>query len=331
MSKFIKIAFFFFIGILLIWWSLHQIPAEEWTKFTLALKDSKLWIVFPVFIILGLSHFLRALRWRLIMEPLGYKPSIGNTYFAVLIGLGATAIYPFLAYETVEQLVEKGNIPLTARQAVLNYRKGINKGLYKIMSKMGISTVASYRCSNLFEAVGINQNVMKLCFPDLPSRIQGADFADFQQDVQQRANSAWLKRKPLNHGGQLKYVHDGEYHAYNPDVVQSLQKAVRSGKYADYKVYSDFVNQRPVAHLRDLFSLNKANATPVDLEQVQAAEQLYPRFDSAAMSIGALSPYSPRDFLACEVQIRGFSHMCAITFAPSGSTQKNSWCWPNGG
>ena len=86
MGKFLKIGFFFLLGIALIWWSLHQIPAEEWTKFTLALKQSKLWIVFPVFIILGLSHFLRALRWRLIMEPLGYRPSIANTYLAVLIG-----------------------------------------------------------------------------------------------------------------------------------------------------------------------------------------------------------------------------------------------------
>jgi uncharacterized membrane protein YbhN (UPF0104 family) len=80
----------------LIWWSLHQIPAEEWTKFTLALKQSKLWIVFPVFIILGLSHFLRALRWRLIMEPLGYRPSIANTYLAVLIGYLANLAVPRL-------------------------------------------------------------------------------------------------------------------------------------------------------------------------------------------------------------------------------------------
>jgi uncharacterized membrane protein YbhN (UPF0104 family) len=80
----------------LIWWSLHQIPAEEWTKFTLALKQSKLWIVFPVFIILGLSHFLRALRWRLIMEPLGYRPSIANTYLAVLIGYLANLAIPRL-------------------------------------------------------------------------------------------------------------------------------------------------------------------------------------------------------------------------------------------
>lgn len=96
MGKLLKIGFFFLLGIALIWWSLHQIPAEEWTKFTLALKDSKLWIVFPVFIILGLSHLLRALRWRLIMEPLGYKPSIGNTYLAVLIGYLANLAVPRL-------------------------------------------------------------------------------------------------------------------------------------------------------------------------------------------------------------------------------------------
>ncbi len=96
MGKFLKIGFFFLLGIALIWWSLHQIPAEEWTKFTLALKQSKLWIVFPVFIILALSHFLRALRWRLIMEPLGYQPSIANTYLAVLIGYLANLAIPRL-------------------------------------------------------------------------------------------------------------------------------------------------------------------------------------------------------------------------------------------
>ena len=96
MSKFIKIAFFFFIGILLIWWSLHQIPPQEWDKFTIALKKSKLWIIFPVGLILGLSHLVRALRWRLIMEPLGYKPSIINTFFAVLIGYLANLAVPRL-------------------------------------------------------------------------------------------------------------------------------------------------------------------------------------------------------------------------------------------
>ena len=96
MGKFLKIAFFFLIGILLIWWSLHQIPPQEWDKFKLSLKHSRFWIIIPVFVLLGLSHFLRALRWRLIMEPLGYQPGIINTYLAVLIGYLANLAIPRL-------------------------------------------------------------------------------------------------------------------------------------------------------------------------------------------------------------------------------------------
>ena len=96
MGKFLKIGFFFLIGILLIWWSLHQIPPQEWDKFTTALKSTKYWVLLPVFVILTFSHFLRALRWRLIMEPLGYKPSIANTFLAVLIGYLANLAVPRL-------------------------------------------------------------------------------------------------------------------------------------------------------------------------------------------------------------------------------------------
>ena len=210
-------------------------------------------------------------------------------HFAVLIGLGATAVYPFLAYETIEQMVDKKEIDLSPMQAVVNYRNGINKGLYKIMSKMGISTVASYRSSKLFEAVGIHSDVIELCFKGIHSRIQGANFEDFEQDLQNLARVAWLKRKTINHGGLLKYVHGGEYHAYNPDVVTSLQKAVVSGNYEDYAVYRDLVNKRSASHLRDLMQLNLAEQ-PIAIEQVEPAEKLFPRFDTAAMSIGALSP-----------------------------------------
>ena len=96
MAKFFKIGFFFLVGILLIWWSLHQIPPQEWDKFTKALAKSKFWLILPIFFILGLSHFIRALRWRLIMEPLGYKPSIMNTFLAVLIGYLANLAIPRL-------------------------------------------------------------------------------------------------------------------------------------------------------------------------------------------------------------------------------------------
>jgi glutamate synthase (NADPH/NADH) large chain len=210
-------------------------------------------------------------------------------HFAVLLGLGATAIYPFLAYETIEQMAERGEFNHPVLTAVLNYRKGINKGLYKIMSKMGISTIASYRSSKLFEAVGINSNVMNLCFKGVHSRIQGASFEDFEQDALNLNRIAWLKRKKMSHGGLLKYVHDGEYHAYNPDVVKNLQVAVKSGAYEDYKCFSELVNHRAPANLRDLLEL-VSDLPAININDVEPAENLYKRFDTAAMSIGALSP-----------------------------------------
>jgi glutamate synthase (NADPH/NADH) large chain len=210
-------------------------------------------------------------------------------HFAVLIGLGATAVYPFLAYETIEQMVENKELDITAMQAILNYRKGINKGLYKIMSKMGISTIASYRSSKLFEAIGINKDVSALCFAGIPSRIQGANFDDFEQDSINLNRIAWLKRKSISHGGLLKYVHGGEYHAYNPDVVTSLQIAVKSGNYLDYQKFSALVNEREPTHFRDLLEIQPAGDA-ISIDDVEPAESLFPRFDTAAMSIGALSP-----------------------------------------
>ncbi|PSJ43821.1 glutamate synthase large subunit [Zobellella endophytica] len=209
--------------------------------------------------------------------------------FAVLLGFGATAIYPYLAYETLGCMVETGILKMPLREALLNFRNSINKGLYKVMSKMGISTAASYRCSQLFEAIGLHQDVVELCFKGVSSRVQGAAFEDFQQDLFNLNRLAWIARKPLNQGGLLKYVHDGEYHSYNPDVVNSLQQAVRSGSYDDYKTYARLVNERPVAMLRDLFTL-KDTGQGIDLDQVEPAKALFPRFDSAAMSIGALGP-----------------------------------------
>ncbi|MDO2946800.1 glutamate synthase large subunit [Aeromonas simiae] len=210
-------------------------------------------------------------------------------HFAVLLGFGATAIYPYLAYETLAKQVEEGVLKMSLRDAMLNFRNGINKGLYKVMSKMGISTVASYRCSQLFEAVGLSKSIVDLCFRGVSSRIAGADFADIQQDLHNLSQRAWIERKPLNQGGLLKFVHGGEYHTYNPDVVRTLQEAVRSGNYADYKEYAKLVNERPVATLRDLMVL-KTGQTPLPVEQVEPAQDLFKRFDSAAMSIGALGP-----------------------------------------
>ena len=228
--------------------------------------------------------------------------------FAVLIGFGATAVYPYLVYETLAQMIDHGTINKNYRSVMLNYRNGINKGLYKIMSKMGISTIASYRCAKLFEAVGLHEDVVKACFAGVTSRISGANFEDFQQDLFNLSKRAWLKRKPLEQGGLLKYIHGGEYHAYNPDVVQKLQKAVNNGNYDDYKQYAKEVNNRPVATFRDLLKLKIDQEKSISLDQVEPCEALFKRFDSAAMSIGALSPEAHESLAQAMNTLGGYSN-----------------------
>ncbi|WP_461102275.1 glutamate synthase central domain-containing protein, partial [Staphylococcus aureus] len=193
-------------------------------------------------------------------------------HFAVLLGFGATAIYPYLAYETLGRLVDTHAIAKDYRTVMLNYRNGINKGLYKIMSKMGISTIASYRCSKLFEAVGLHDDVVGLCFQGAVSRIGGASFEDFQQDLLNLSKRAWLARKPISQGGLLKYVHGGEYHAYNPDVVRTLQQAVQSGEYSDYQEYAKLVNERPATTLRDLLAITPGE-NAVNIADVEPASE----------------------------------------------------------
>ena len=211
--------------------------------------------------------------------------------FACLIGYGASCVYPYLAYASLYAMRRSGEIDAGSEDAALAraYRKGINKGLYKIMSKMGISTVASYRGAQLFEIVGLATEVVELCFEGTTSRIAGATFEDLQADIASLAKLAWNKRKTIEQGGLLKYVHGGEYHAYNPDIIGTLHEAVRSGRYEDYKAFSSLVNQRPVASLRDLFKFAEG-VKAIPLEEVEPVEAIYKRFDSAGMSLGALSP-----------------------------------------
>ncbi|MBM7037522.1 glutamate synthase large subunit [Vibrio ulleungensis] len=244
--------------------------------------------------------------------------------FAVLLGFGATAIYPYLAYETLGKVIDDGAIDKSYRQVMQNYQNGINKGLYKIMSKMGISTIASYRCSQLFEAVGLSESVVDLCFKGVTTRIQGADFADFQQDLFNLSRKAWAKRKSIDHGGLLKYVHGGEYHAYNPDVVSTLQTAVKTGEANDYKTYAKHVNARPAAMLRDLMQLKKSDS-PLALDQIEPNTELFKRFDSAAMSIGALSPEAHQALATAMNRLGGYSNSGEGGEDPSRfGTERNS-------
>ena len=213
-------------------------------------------------------------------------------HFACLIGYGATAVYPYMAYQTLFDMMKKGSVKMDAQARLelgRSYRRGIRKGLFKIMSKMGISTIMSYRGAQLFEIVGLADEVVGLCFKGTVSRIQGAGFGDLEEDQRYLARRAFDPREELEQGGLHKYVHGGEYHMYNPDVIATLQSAVITGEYERYRLYASLVNQRPVSCLRDLFRPAEGRQ-PIPLEEVEPLEDILARFDSAGMSLGALSP-----------------------------------------
>ena len=213
-------------------------------------------------------------------------------HFACLIGYGATAVYPYMAYQTLFDMLQSRSVGASAEtRAELgrSYRRAIRKGLFKIMSKMGISTIGSYRSSQLFEIVGLGSEVVDLCFRGTVSRIQGAGFDDLEDDQRRLAQNAWNPLAPVEQGGLLRFMHGGEYHMYNPDVIATLQAAVMAGDYEQYKAYASLVNDRPASCLRDLFALNP-KVGPIDLAEVEPAADILKRFDSAGMSLGALSP-----------------------------------------
>ncbi|MDR2871280.1 MAG: glutamate synthase large subunit [Xanthomonadaceae bacterium] len=212
---------------------------------------------------------------------------------ACLLGVGATAVYPYLSYQTLFDMGRRGILQLKKgaeqRQIGRSYRKGICKGLSKIISKMGICTISSYRGAQLFEIVGLDQEVVDLCFTGTPSRIGGVGFSRLEQEAQELCERAWNDVQGREIGGLLKYIHGGEYHMYNPDVVITLQQATRTGDFADWQRYTDAVHARPPSALRDMLRLKKADR-PTPLEQVTGASDLLRRFDTAAISLGALSP-----------------------------------------
>ena len=210
-------------------------------------------------------------------------------HFAALLGYGATAVHPYLALQSLSDMVRQGEIDKDTFSVVeRNYCRGIDKGLLKICSKMGISAVTSYRGAQLFEVVGLAREVVDLCFVGSVSRIEGAGFEELAADQRQLAAHAW-SRQDLRQGGLLKYVHDEEYHAFNPDIVQALQAAARSGDMEDYRVFQGLVNSREPMVLRDLLRLREG-VESIPIEEVEPVEEITSRFDSAGMSLGALSP-----------------------------------------
>lgn len=228
-------------------------------------------------------------------------------HMACLLGAGATLIYPYFAYEVIGQMLRFKQFPsVTPNQALNNYRKAIDKGLYKIMSKMGISTITSYRGSQLFEVIGLSTTIRDHAFSKMACRIGGVDLSDLDAEQRLRQQRAFVDKASTPVGGILKYMRGGEYHAYNPDVVQLLQAAVVTGDYNDYGKYRDAVNHRTPATLRDLLSFTNCQAIAID--DVEPMSDILRRFDSAAMSLGALSPEAHETLAAAMNELGGRSN-----------------------
>lgn len=229
-------------------------------------------------------------------------------HFACLLAFGATAIYPYLAYQLISSMTQNDELAVDWQlQARRNYRYGINKGLKKIMAKMGICTVSSYRGAQLFDILGLDQEVVDNCFTGSVNCISGFNFDDLYQMHLKTMHDAYDPHKTVEQIGRYKFNMHGEYHAFNPYVVMSLQNAVKTGSYKQYQVFADYVDNRGVHMLRDMLELQNASK-PVDLDEVMSAEELFPYFDTAGMSLGALSPEAHEAMAAAMNRLGGKSN-----------------------
>jgi glutamate synthase (NADPH) large chain len=217
-------------------------------------------------------------------------------HMAALIGFGAAAINPYMAFESIEDMLDrKVIIGLDREKALANYVKAAGKGVLKVMSKMGISTVASYTGAQLFQAVGISQAVLDEYFAGLTCPTGGIDLDDIADDVATRHALAFLARpeerahRELEVGGEYQWRREGEYHLFNPDTVFKLQHATRTGQYDIFKEYTNLVDDQSerMASLRGL--LRFRDRTPVPLEEVEPASEIVKRFSTGAMSYGSIS------------------------------------------
>ncbi len=236
-------------------------------------------------------------------------------HFAALIGFGASAVNPYLAFATLHGLHEAGEFDDQPLEEVMeSYARAVDTGILKIMSKMGISAVSSYHGAQIFEALGIGPEVVDLCFTGTTSRIGGIGFEEIASDVYERHQKSFPEVERLAHGGWYKYRRDGDYHAYSPamwralhNVAQSGYEAVNDGGAEAYRAYLDVLDDAPVGTLRDLLRF-QSDREPIDISEVEPVERITARFVTGAMSLGALSPEAHEDIARAMNKLGGRSN-----------------------
>ena len=237
---------------------------------------------------------------RTLVEA-GVRPEIGLIvqsgevrevmHFALLLGYGATVINPYLALESISNMCHNGELDVDPVTAAANYIKAVDKGLLKIMSKMGISTLRSYRSAQIFEAVGLNREFIDKYLPGTASRIEGIGLKEIAQEIDARCHIALADASSvLKEGGQYRYRSEGERHLWTPQSIAAFRQAVQMGDYEKFKAYSKLIDDQSerLATLRGLFKFKET--TPIDISEVESREDIVKHFVAGAMSLGSLSP-----------------------------------------
>lgn len=211
-------------------------------------------------------------------------------HFAALIGYGVDAINPYLAFATYKEAVLDGSLSYSYEEVVAKYIKGVTEGVVKVMSKMGISTVQSYRGAQIFEAVGISQDVIDRFFTGTASQLGGIDLETIAKETVLRHQEAYSEKvdKVLDSGSDFQWRKNGEHHAFNPTTIHTLQWACRKNDYSLFKKYSDAANEERIGFLRNLFSFN-SNRPSISIDEVESVDSIVKRFKTGAMSFGSLS------------------------------------------
>jgi len=258
-------------------------------------------------------------------------------HFCLLIGYGAGAINPYVAFETIADLHKEGFLPkdLTLDQAKKNYIKAANKGIIKVASKMGISTVQSYRGAQIFEAIGLSSDVIKKFFTSTSSRIAGVGLDVIASESLERHRRGFppihVDMKVLANGGNYQWRRDGEFHMWNPETVSKMQQAVRINSFAAFKQYTKQVDDetRNRCTLRGLLKFKKPGGS-IRIEEVEPAKEIVKRFVTGAMSLGSISTEAHENLAIAMNRIGGKSNTGEGGEDPRRFKPDAGKTWPDG-
>ncbi|MBR4559089.1 MAG: glutamate synthase large subunit [Fibrobacter sp.] len=253
------------------------------------------WGYVPIPSLLATASVNRALVEAGVRPEIGLIVQSGEVrevmHFALLLGYGATVINPYLAFQSISAMCHTGELGVDPVTAAANYVKAVDKGLLKIMSKMGISTLRSYRSAQIFEAVGLNQELIEKFLPGTASRIEGIGLEEIAREVDARNNVSLRDASPiLKEGGQYKYRKEGERHLWTPQSLAAFRQAVQGSNYDKFKEYSSLIDNQSerLCTLRGLFKFKET--TPIDISEVESRQSIVHHFVAGAMSLGSLSP-----------------------------------------